>query len=48
MDDDLELKPIELKKPVKILPKNYDDSTEDDMDIKDFKFDHGIGERYDE
>ena len=48
MDDDVDLKPATLKKPVKILPKNYDDLIEDDDDIKEFKHDHGIGERYDE
>lgn len=48
MDDDVELKPTTLKKPVKILQKNYDDLIEDEMDIKEFKYDHGIGERYDE
>lgn len=48
MDDDKELKQTTLKKPVKILQKNYDDLIEDDMDIKEFKSDHGIGERYDE
>ncbi len=37
MDDDVELKPTTLKKPVKILQKNYDDLIEDEMDIKELR-----------
>jgi hypothetical protein len=46
MDDELE--PKKVKKPLKGLQKLYEDPTEDDNDIKDFKFDHGIQDHYDE
>ncbi len=36
MDDELE--PKKVKKPLKGLQKLYEDPTEDDDDIKDFKF----------
>ncbi len=47
MDDDLE-QPKKVKKPLKGLQRLYEDPTEDDDDIKDFKYDHGLGDRYDE
>lgn len=46
--EDKELKPTTLRKPVKTLQKNYDDSIEDDMDIKEFKSDHGMNDHYSE
>jgi hypothetical protein len=46
MDDELE--PKKVKKPLKGLQKLYEDPTENDDDIKDFKFDHGIQDHYDE
>jgi hypothetical protein len=46
MDDELE--PKKVKKPLKGLQKLYEDPTEDNDDIKDFKFDHGIQDHYDE
>ncbi|CAB4161099.1 hypothetical protein UFOVP765_52 [uncultured Caudovirales phage] len=46
MDDELE--PKKVKKPLKGLQKLYEDPMQDDDDIKEFKHDHGIGERYDE
>ena len=47
MDDDLE-QPKKVKKPLKGLQRLYEDPMQDDDDIKEFKHDHGIGERYDE
>lgn len=46
MDDELE--PKKVKKPLKGLQRLHEDPIEDDDDIKEFKCDHGLGDRYDE
>lgn len=48
MDDELETQPKKVKKPLKGLQRLYEDATEDNQDINDFKFDHGIKDHYDE
>ena len=48
MDNEFDLEAKKIKKPVKVLQKIYDDPSEDDDDINDFKYDHGIKDHYDE
>lgn len=48
MDNEFDLEAKKIKKPVKVLQKLYDDPTEDNDDINDFKYDHGIKDHYDE
>ena len=48
MNNELDLETKKIKKPVKVLQRIYDDPTEDNQDINEFKFDHGIKDHYDE
>jgi len=48
MDNELDLEAKKVKKPLKGLQKLYEDPTEDDDIINEFKHDHGIQDRYDE
>ena len=48
MDNELDIEVKKVKKPLKGLQKLYDDSSEDNDDINDFKYDHGIKDHYDE
>jgi hypothetical protein len=48
MDNELDLEAKKIKKPLKGLQKLYEDPTEDDDVINDFKYDHGIKDHYDE
>jgi hypothetical protein len=48
MDNEFDLEAKKIKKPVKVLQRLYDDPTEDNDDINEFKHDHGIQDRYDE
>jgi hypothetical protein len=48
MDNEFDLEAKKIKKPVKVLQKLYEDPGEDNDDINDFKYDHGIKDHYDE
>jgi hypothetical protein len=48
MDDDLDIEPKKVKKPLKGLQRLYEESMEDEDLISTFKHDHGIQDHYDE
>jgi hypothetical protein len=47
-DDDLEIEPKKIKKPLKGLKRLYEEPLEDEDIIHNFKHDHGISDHYSE
>ena len=46
MDDDLDIEPKKVKKPLKGLQRLYEEPMEDEDLIDTFKHDHGISDHY--